>query len=102
MHKANEQTEYTPQQVHDCAIFELVIHDFDVQSGWRDAFERSREYTRRDLFTKKLNPETFSQRLQYMNKYLDYNIPNERSTGADKTQKAYGKLLPDDEIISIM
>jgi hypothetical protein len=49
----------------------------------------------------KLNPEKFSQRLQYLNKYLDY-IPIERTTMADKTQKAYGKSLPDDEIRSIM
>jgi hypothetical protein len=56
---------------------------------------------RRDLFMEKLNPENFSQRLQDLNKYLDY-IPIERTTMADKTQKAYGKLLPDDEIRSIM
>jgi hypothetical protein len=49
----------------------------------------------------KLNPEKFSQRLQDMNKYLDY-IPIERSTRADKTRKAYRKSLPDDEIRSIM
>jgi hypothetical protein len=37
--KANGQTDYTPQQVYDCAIFELVIRAFDIQSGWRDDFE---------------------------------------------------------------
>jgi hypothetical protein len=56
---------------------------------------------RRDLFMRKLNPEKFSQKLQDLNKYLDY-IPIERITMADKTQKAYGKSLQDDEIRSIM
>jgi hypothetical protein len=36
-----------------------------------------------------------------MNSYLDY-ISIEKSTGAKKTQKAYGKSFPDDEIRSIM
>jgi hypothetical protein len=54
-HKAKEQTEYTPHQIYDCAIFELAIRAFDIQSGWRDAFERQREYMRRDLFIGKLN-----------------------------------------------
>jgi hypothetical protein len=79
----------------------LAIRAFDIQSGWRDAFERQREYTRRYLFMGKLNPEKFSQRLQYLNKYLDY-IPIEITTMADKTQKVYGKSFPDDEIRSIM
>jgi hypothetical protein len=50
---------------------------------------------RRDLFMGKLNPERVSQRLQDLNKYVDY-IPIER------TQKTYGKSLPDDESRSIM
>jgi hypothetical protein len=54
--KANEQTMYTPQQIYDCAIFELAIRAFDIQSGWRDAYEGQREYMRRDLFMGKLNP----------------------------------------------
>jgi hypothetical protein len=54
--KAKEQTECTPQQIYDCAIFELAIRAFDIQSGWRDAYERQREYMRRDLFMGKLNP----------------------------------------------
>jgi hypothetical protein len=99
--KAKEQTEYTPQQVYDCAIFELEICAFDIQSGWRHTFERQCEYMRRDLFMGKLKPEKISQRIQDMNKYLEY-IPIERSTGEDKTQKVYGKSLPDDEIRSIM
>jgi hypothetical protein len=86
--KAKEQTEYTPQQIYDCALFELAIRSFDIQSGWRDAFESQSECTSRDLFMWKLNPEKFSQRLQNLNKYLDY-IPIERTTMADKTQKAY-------------
>jgi hypothetical protein len=36
-----------------------------------------------------------------MNKYLDY-IHIERSTGADKNQKAYGNSMPDDETRFIM
>jgi hypothetical protein len=99
--KAKEQMEYTSQQSYDCAIFELAIRSFDIQSGWRDAFGRQREYMRRICFMGKLNPEKFSQRLQDLNKYLDY-IPIERATLSDKTKKAYGKSLPEDEIRSIM
>jgi hypothetical protein len=83
--RTKEQTEYTPQHIFYCAIFELAIRGFDIQSGWRDAFERQREYMRRDLFMGKLNPEKFSQRLQDLNTYLDY-IPIERTTMADKTK----------------
>jgi hypothetical protein len=38
-----------------------------------------------------------------MNRYLDF-IPMEKNTGKDKTPitKAYGKVLPDDEIRSVM
>jgi hypothetical protein len=56
---------------------------------------------RRDLFMGKLNPKKFSQRPQYLKKYLEY-IPIERKTLTDKTKKAYGKSLPEDEIRSIM
>jgi hypothetical protein len=56
---------------------------------------------RRDLFMGKLNPEKFSQRLQDLNKYLDY-IPIERTKMTEKTKKEYGKSFPDDEIRSIM
>jgi hypothetical protein len=62
---------------------------------------RGSENTRTDLFMGKLNPEKFSQRLQDLNKYLDY-ITIERTKMADKTQKEYGKSLQDDEIRSIM
>jgi hypothetical protein len=31
--KAKEQTEHNPQQIYDCAIFELEILAFDIQSG---------------------------------------------------------------------
>jgi hypothetical protein len=79
----------------------LEIRAFDIQSGWRDDFERQHEYMRRDLFMGKLNPEKFSQRLQDLNTYLDY-IPIERTTMADKAQKAYGNSFPEGEIISIM
>jgi hypothetical protein len=40
--KAKEQTEYTPQQIYNCAIFELAIHAFDIQSVWIDAYKRQR------------------------------------------------------------
>jgi hypothetical protein len=56
---------------------------------------------RRDLFMGKLNPEKFSQIMQDLNKYLDY-IPIERTTLSHNTKKAYGKLLPQDKIRSIM
>jgi hypothetical protein len=66
---AKNQTELNEQeQIHDYAICELAIRAFDIQSGWRDAFERQHEYTRRDLSMGKLNPEKFSQRLAEMNK----------------------------------
>jgi hypothetical protein len=54
----------------------LAIRAFDIQSGWRDAYERQREYMRRDIFLRKFYPEKFSQRLQDLKKYLDY-IPIE-------------------------
>jgi hypothetical protein len=93
--------EHTPQQIYDFAIFELSIRSFDIQSGWRDAFERQREYMRRDLFMGKLNPEKFSQRLQDLNRYLDF-IPIEKTSDNQNITKAYGKSLPEDEIRSIM
>jgi hypothetical protein len=34
------QTDLNEQQIHDYAIFVLAIRAFDIQSGWRDAFER--------------------------------------------------------------
>jgi hypothetical protein len=51
---AKNQTELNEQQIHDYAIFELAIRALDIQSGWRDDFERQREYMRRDLFMGKL------------------------------------------------
>jgi hypothetical protein len=95
---AKNQNELNEQHIHDYAIFELAIRAFDIQSGWRDAFERQREYTRRDLFMGKLNPEKFSQRLEELNKYLDY-IPIGKS---NPKRMAYGQSLPDYEIRSIM
>jgi hypothetical protein len=68
----------------------LAIRAFDIQSGCRDAYQRQQEYMRKDLFLGKLNPEKFSQRLQDLNKYLDY-IPIERAKLSDKTNKANGK-----------
>jgi hypothetical protein len=69
--KSKTIAEHTPKQIYDFAIFELSIRAFDIQSGWRDAFERQREYRRRDLFMGRLNPEKFSQRLQDLNRNLD-------------------------------
>jgi hypothetical protein len=74
---AKKATELTLYHIYDYAIFEQLIHAFDTQSGCRDAFERQRAYTRRDLLMGKLNPEKFSQRLQEMNRYLDF-IPMEK------------------------
>jgi hypothetical protein len=82
-------------------MFDLTICAFDIQTGWREASERQREYMIGDLFVGKLNPEKISQRLQDMNKYLVY-IPIESTTWVDKTYKAYGKSLPYDKIRSIM
>jgi hypothetical protein len=93
VHKSKTLTEHTPKQIFDFALFELSIRAFDIQSGWRDAYERQREYTRRDLFMGRLNPEKFSQRLQDLKRYLDY-IPIEKTSDSNKVTKAYGKSLP--------
>jgi hypothetical protein len=99
--KSKTIAEHTPKQIYDFAIFELSIRAFDIQSGWSDAYERQREYMRRDLFMGRLNPEKFSPRLQYLNMYLDF-IPIEKTSDSLKITKAYGKALPEDEIRSIM
>jgi hypothetical protein len=99
--KAKEQLLHTPNQFYGYAIFELAIRAFDIQSGWINAYERQREYMRRDLFMGKLNPENFSQRLQDLNRYLDF-IHIEKTSDKDKIVKAYGKALLEDEIRSIM
>jgi hypothetical protein len=61
---AKNQKDLPEQQIHVYVIFELVIRAFDIHIGWRDVFERQHEYTRRDLFTGKINPEKFSQNCQ--------------------------------------
>jgi hypothetical protein len=94
--KIKTLTEHTPKQIYDFAIFELSIRSFDIQSGWRDNYERQRECMRRDIFMGKLNPEKFSQRLQELNRYLD-SIPIEKTSDNQKMTKAYGKSLPEDE-----
>jgi hypothetical protein len=99
--KAKTQTEHTPSQIYDFAIFELAIRAFDIQSGWRDVYVRQREYMRRDLFMGILNPETFSQRLQDLNRYFDF-VPIKRTSDNHKITKAYVRSLPEDEIRSIM
>jgi hypothetical protein len=99
--KSKTIAEHTPKQIYDFTIFELSIRAFDIQSGWRDAYKRQREYTRRDLFMGKLNPEKFSQRLQDLNRYFDF-IPIENTSDSLKVTKAYGKSLPEDEIRSII
>jgi hypothetical protein len=92
------QNKLNDHKIHDYTIFELAIRAFDIQSKWRDAFERQREYMGRDLFIRNLNAEKFSQRLEEINKYLDY-IPIEKS---NPKRMAYGKSLSYDEIRSIM
>jgi hypothetical protein len=99
--KAKTIAEHTPKQIVDFAIFELSIRAFDIQSVWRDAYERQKEYMRRDLFMGRLNTEKFSQRLQDLNSYLDY-IPIEKTSDINMVTKAYGKSLPEDELRSIM
>jgi hypothetical protein len=81
--KAKTQTDHTPNQIYEFAIFELAIRAFDIQSGWRDAYERHREYMRRDIFMGILNPEKFSQRLQDLNRYLDF-IPIKKQVTTTK------------------
>jgi hypothetical protein len=49
----------------------------------------------------KLNPEKFSQRLQDLNRYLDF-IPIVKTGDHHKITKAYGKSLSYDRIRSIM
>jgi hypothetical protein len=93
--------EHTPKQIYDFAIFEFSTRAFVIQSGWRDAYERQREYMMRDIFMVKLNPEKCSQILQDLNRYLDF-IPIEKTSDSLKITKAYGKSLPEDEIRSIM
>jgi hypothetical protein len=99
--KSKTIAEHTPKQIYDFAIFELSIRAFDIQSGWRDAYERQIEYMRRDIFMGRVNPEKFSQRLQDLNRYLDY-IPIEKTSDSNKVTKAYGKSLPEDELRAIM
>jgi hypothetical protein len=83
---------HTPNQIYDCAIFEFAIRAFDIQSGWRDAYERQREYMRRDICMGKLNPEKFSQRLQDLNKYLDY-IPIEKNNSVRQNNQGIWKVI---------
>jgi hypothetical protein len=54
--KSKTIIEHTPKQIYHFAIFELAIRAFDIQSGWRDAYERQRECMRRNMFMGKLNP----------------------------------------------
>jgi hypothetical protein len=49
----------------------------------------------------RLNPEKYSQRLQDLNRYLDY-IPIEKISDSLKVTKTYEKSLPEDELSSIM
>jgi hypothetical protein len=95
--KSKMIAEHTPKQIYDFALFELLTRAFDIQSGWRDAYERQRKYMRRDLFMGRLNPEKFSQRQQDLHRYLDY-IPIEKTSDSNKVTKAYGKSLPEDEL----
>jgi hypothetical protein len=42
VNKFKTLVENTPKQIYDYAIFELSIRAFDIQSGWRDAYEGQR------------------------------------------------------------
>jgi hypothetical protein len=99
--KAKTLTEHTPKKIFDFALFELSVPAFDIQSSLRDAYERQKEYMRRDLFMGRFNPEKFSQILQDLNRYLD-SIPIEKTSDSNNITKAYGKGLPEDELRSIM
>jgi hypothetical protein len=99
--KSKTIVEHTPKIIYDFAIFELSIRAFDIQSGWRDAYDGQKEYLRIDLFMGRLNPEIFSQRLQDIIRYLDF-IQIEKTSDSLKFTKAYVKSLPEDEIRSIM
>jgi hypothetical protein len=99
--KAKTIAEHTAKQIFDFALFELSTLEFDIQSGWRNAYERHREYMRRYLFMGRLNPEKLSQRMQDLNRYLDY-IPIEKTSESNKVTKTYVKSLPEDELRSIM
>jgi hypothetical protein len=70
--KAKTIAEHTPKQIFDFALFELSTRAFDIQSGWRDACKRQKDYMRRYRLMGRLNPEKFSQRLQDLNRYLDH------------------------------
>jgi hypothetical protein len=56
---------------------------------------------RRDILMGRLNTEKFNQRLQDLNRYLEY-IPIEKTSDRNKFTKAYGKSLPEDELRSIV
>jgi hypothetical protein len=81
--KAKNLTEHTPKQIFTFAFFELSIRAFDIKSGWRDVYERQKEYMRRDLFMGKIDPEKIGQRLQDLNRYLDYS-PIEKTSDSNK------------------
>jgi hypothetical protein len=84
------------------SFFELTICAFDTHSGWRDAFERKREYTRRYIFMENLILKTHSKTAGNEQVLIFY--PNGKSTGKEKNpnMNAYGKTLPDKEIRSFM
>jgi hypothetical protein len=89
--KAKTVTEHTPQQIFDFAMFELSIRAFDIQSGWRAAYERQKEYMRRDRFMGRLNPEKFSQRLQDLNRYL-VTFPLRKPVTAIRSRKVMARV----------
>jgi hypothetical protein len=99
--KSKMIAEHTPKQIYDFSLLELSIREFEIQSGWRDAYYRQREYMRQDIFMGRINPEKFSQRLQDLYRYLDYT-PIEKTSDSNKATKAYGKSFSEDELRSIM
>jgi hypothetical protein len=73
-------------------FFEVAIRAFDIQSGWRNAYDGQREYMRRDMFMGKLNPENFSQILQDLNRYLDF-IPIEKNKWQRQDNQGIWKVI---------
>jgi hypothetical protein len=79
------------------ALFQIL----DIKSNYLPGIVQAERIHEERPFHGKTNPEKFSQRLQDLNRYLDF-IPTEKTSDSNKITKAYGKSLPEDEIRSIM
>jgi hypothetical protein len=87
--KSKTIAEHTPKEIYQ---FERLIPKVDGEMTTKD---------NKNTFMGKLNPEKFSQRLQDLNRYLDF-IPIEKTSDSLKITKAYGKSLSEDDIRSFM